>query len=637
MIVKMKKVSLVVLNREKKESLNKLRKLGLVHLETLEGESEKLSNFKELSSETEKAISILSDVKIPKKEKIKSVKLKAEDIPEKIKSIISLSEKKKSLFDLIMQDSLELQRLEKWGSVNIDDLKYLAEKNIFLYLYEIPQDKYTSIPNDLNTILVNENSKVARFILFSEEELLERPHELPAEAYSVVLPRDNTDNLIKDINSNKNKISEIEKELYSSLVYLDSIKSYKKILLSDIEFENIYSGMSCEEDCDEYNSLAWLSGYVPVDSFEKFKTACFENQWAYAAADPNEEDLVPTKLKNNKFVSLIYPLTDFLGTVPGYNEYDISGWFLFYFSIFFGMIFGDGGYGILLTVAVLFLMIKNLFTGKKNPPLLPLGLILGISTMIWGLVTCTWFGLLPEQLPEWLKELSLRPISSAYPKAEGELSTDQNLQIFCFSLALLQLTVAHIKGMITNRKSLKIFGELGSMLQLWGMFYIVLTLVVSSEFFAISKVVYNIPIGYVSIALIAVGFILSFIFANYDGSVIASILESLKGIITVLLGVVNIFSDIISYIRLWAVGLAGAAISNTINSMAGPMIGHAIMFVFALLLLCGGHGLNMVLNLLSVIVHGVRLNTLEFSSHLGMSWSGIKYSPFAEMDIKNNN
>ena len=99
-----------------------------------------------------------------------------------------------------------------------------------------------------------------------------------------------------------------------------------------------------------------------------------------------------------------------------------------------------------------------------------------------------------------------------------------------------------------------------------------------------------------------------------------------------MLGVVNVFSDIVSYIRLWAVGLAGAAISGTVNEMAGPLLGHAILFVAFAALVLFGHGLNMILNLLSVIVHGVRLNTLEFSTHLGMSWSGFKYSPFAEKD-----
>ena len=87
---------------------------------------------------------------------------------------------------------------------------------------------------------------------------------------------------------------------------------------------------------------------------------------------------------------------------------------------------------------------------------------------------------------------------------------------------------------------------------------------------------------------------------------------------------------VVSYIRLWAVALAGAAISDTVNTMAGPMMGKAILMVAALVLLVFGHGLNMVLNLLSVIVHGVRLNTLEFSTHLGVSWSGTKYQPFSE-------
>ena len=96
-----------------------------------------------------------------------------------------------------------------------------------------------------------------------------------------------------------------------------------------------------------------------------------------------------------------------------------------------------------------------------------------------------------------------------------------------------------------------------------------------------------------------------------------------------MLGVINFFSDIVSYIRLWAVALAGSAIAQTVNQMAGPMLGNFLIF-FGILLLVFGHGLNMVLNALSVIVHGVRLNTLEFTSHVGMAWAGYKYKPFAE-------
>ena len=181
-----------------------------------------------------------------------------------------------------------------------------------------------------------------------------------------------------------------------------------------------------------------------------------------------------------------------------------------------------------------------------------------------------------------------------------------------------------------SKGSLKILGDIGAILELVGMYYLVLSFVVNPTVFSLGLVIQGIPVGTVAIALIGVGFALSFVFSNYEGSVIKSILASLANIITVLLGVVNVFSDIISYIRLWAVGLAGAAISATVNQLAGPLLGNFMFMILAIVLLVFGHGLNMILNVLSVIVHGIRLNTLEFSSHLDMSWSGYKFKPFNE-------
>ena len=401
--------------------------------------------------------------------------------------------------------------------------------------------------------------------------------------------------------------------------------------------------MACENDGRE-NDLAWISGYLPSADLEVFKRYCADNKWAVAFADPEDEDTeVPTKLKNNKFVSLIYPLTDFLGTVPGYHEFDISGWFLLFFTIFFAMIFGDGGYGALVAVFVLLMMIKTKLSGKKVPAAFGLILLVSLATVVWGAVTCTWFGIPVEMLPEQLVKLSIPWISSAYEDTLWNvpwisdntigLTKSQNLQIFCFSLALVQLSVAHIKAAIRNisdKKGLKAIGDLGSLLQLIGMFWVVLAMVVNGQVFPMLGYIGSVPVGYIEVSLIAIGFVMSFIFANYEGNVIASILESCKNIISVLLGVVNVFSDIVSYIRLWAVGLAGAAISNTVNTLAGPILGHAILFIAAIVLLVFGHGLNMILNVLSVIVHGVRLNTLEFCTHIGMSWSGVKYQPFAD-------
>ncbi|MBQ5632749.1 MAG: ATPase, partial [Treponema sp.] len=554
--------------------------------------------------------------------------------------VIDISDKKKKLLEEIASDAAEIERFANWGQVDIDDFAYLKEKGISFKMYEIPEDKYGLIDEKVTTICVNRIKKIVRFLLIDASE--DRPEGLPPEAFEVPMPVLSTKDLAKRVEDNEAEISKIEEELKSETVYISQIQDFKSNLESDIQFETIYSGMG-QENSGKTTDLAWLTGYVPIDSFDKLKDCVTKNSWAMAASDPTEEDNVPTKLKNNKFVSLIYPLTDFLGTVPGYHEYDISGWFLLFFCVFFGMIFGDGGYGLLVTVASLVLVLKSLFQKKSVSPLMGLLLLLGLSTVAWGTVTCTWFGLKPEQLPAWLTSLSITPISNAAGSdyrlylpwnTEVGLTTGQNLQIFCFTLAFLQLSVAHLKGMARNRKSLKVLGEFGSLLQIWGMFYVVLSMVVSSALFPLGLEVNNIPIGTIAIALVGGGFALSFIFSNYEGNIGASILESCKNIISVLLGVVNVFSDIVSYIRLWAVGLAGSAISNTVNEMAGPLLGHAITFIAFVALIAFGHGLNMVLNLLSVIVHGVRLNTLEFSTHLGMSWSGFKYNPFAEKENK---
>lgn len=638
MIVQMKKVSLVVLNKERKEALKQLKKVGVVHLEHIEGKGEQLAAFKESSSNAMNAVAILSEIKLPKKMPAAS-KLGNAEIASKCKDVLNLSEQKKKLQEEISSYSAEQERLAPWGGVTPADFAYLKEKNISLKMYEIPEDKYNLIDENSKTICVNHYKKIVRFVLLDATD--ERPAGFPAEAFEVPMPEFSTEELKSKIELDKAEIQKIDEKLASLAVFVPQMKEFEKLLEKDIEFENIYSGMEQETD-GKSTDLAWISGFVPVDSIEKLQNAVKQNGWALACSDPAEDDEVPTKLKNNKFVSLIYPLTDFLGTVPGYHEYDISGWFLLFFTVFFGMIFGDGGYGALVAVASLIMILKSVAKKQKVAPILNLALLLGIATIAWGTVTCTWFGLSPEQLPSWLVNLSVPPISNASTEAwlpfwsddpsKGTLTTAQNLQIFCFTLGFLQLSVAHFKGIARYHKSLKMLGEVGSLLQLWGMYYVVLNMVVSSQIFGFGELIYGIPVGKVSIGLVAFGFALSFVFSNYDGSIGKSILESCKNIISVLLGVVNVFSDIVSYIRLWAVGLAGAAISNTVNTMAGPILGHAILFIAAIILLVFGHGLNMVLNLLSVIVHGVRLNTLEFSNHLGMSWSGFKYTPFAETE-----
>ena len=630
MIVPMKKISLITMGDKKEDTLKTLRKLGIVQVEISEGTGEKLSRYKEQISLLERAV-----FSVGKPKKKKQTEADLQKSLEIAREIEALTEEIKSSTAQRASLITELDRLKGWGEIDPEEIEALALKGVEVAFYEMPAAEYKTLPEEVQTVKLFANKSTVKLMMVKSGQ-----GDDGFEKYRLVLPKLSTKEIRHKIDDLNLKIHGSEEKISSYVCYSDSLKQAIKALEKDVEFETYATGMDTENlSAEKSVTVAYFKGFAEAEKIDELKRTAKENAWGLSVEDPSEEDNVPTKLKNNKFVSLIYPLTDFLGTVPGYFEYDISGWFLGFILIFFGIIFGDGGYGLFICAVSAVLILKSLITKKKISPAFLLVGLFGLSTVLWGTLTCTWFGLSPEQLPQWLRALSIPVISNVNadkiwtlpwtPEGVG-LTTAQNLQILCFSLALIQLTVAHIIGAVRNRKTVKILGDIGSVLQLFGIYYLVLSLVVNAEVFSFGLVIGGIPVGTVAIVLIGLGFVLSFVFSNYKGSILKSILASITNIVSVLLGVVNVFSDIVSYIRLWAVGLAGAAISATVNELAGPLLGHFMFMILAIILLVFGHGLNMILNILSVIVHGIRLNTLEFSSHLDMSWSGRKFKPFEE-------
>jgi V/A-type H+-transporting ATPase subunit I len=647
MIVPMKKISLVVMEKSREDSLKKLREIGVVHLEKKNVTSEAVAKLLDRKAKAENAAGVLRTYAAGKKAPGQAessaaphrregdplprrragdfvngegipFSTEAVDLPERpdlVTFVLELAEERKQLQDKAAALSKERSRIEEWGSFEPGDFAFLAEKGVQLYPYKIAQKDFGSLPEDLTYIRLGED-KASVYILAVNGEIPGGTPFVPGE-YSLM----EVDRLIA---GNNGQAAGVEKRLASLAGRKSAIEEEEKNLLRQIEFETARAGMDKLEDVPVESAVAWISGFVPRDDLGLVKRAAAENGWALVADDPGPEDEVPTKLKNNKLVNLIVPITDFLEVTPGYHEADISGWFLLFFCIFFGMIFGDAGYGFLLFLIGVIGVLK---TAKKGVPVvIKTLLLLSASNIVWGVLTCTWFGIEPLKLPGFFQSISL-PLISGAKSAESPAAkaiVDQNLMIFCFFLALLQLSIGHVVGIIQNlkAKSLKFLADAGNIFMLAGMFDVVLALVVSNDY-------RRIPFLPVCIYLIAAGFVLNFVFANYEGSIGKSIVESLKNIISVILGITNVFSDIMSYIRLWAVGLAGASISSTVNTLAGPLLGNFLVFL-GILLLVFGHGLNIVLNVLSVLVHGVRLNTLEFSSHVGLAWSGMAYKPFSD-------
>ena len=637
MIVPMKKISLITRGEKKTEALRTLRRLGLVHIEIAECSDERIDSLREQVTLLESALFTIGKAKHAEPKDVSTSHALA--IAAEVRLLAE--EKKRCLSERIAL-GVELERLKSWGEVDPAGIEELLSSGIELCLFEAPKAEYAALPDSVRTVRLGTGKSSVQFLLIRSGAEGEDEAIASLDPCRLTLPQMSTAQMRQKTEELSARIEAIDAKVSSYADCCEGLKGAITSLEKEIEFQIYDAGMPQEALSDNDRSafsVAYFKGYIEAEHLDRLKETAKNNSWGLLVEEPNGEDHVPTKLKNNKLVSLIYPIMDFLGTVPGYFEYDISGWFLTFILIFFGIIFGDGGYGLLICSVAAVPIVKSLLSKKKISPVFLLVGLFGLSTVLWGTLTCTWFGLSPEQLPQWLRSLSVPVISNVYadklwslpwtPEGVG-LTTAQNLQIFCFTLALIQLTVAHLKGAARNKRSLKVLGDLGAILQLFGIYYVVLSLVVNSAVFSFGLTVGGIAIGTVALILIGVGFALSFVFSNYEGSISKAILASITNIVSVLLGVVNVFSDIVSYIRLWAVGLAGAAISATVNELVSPMLGNFMFMIFAIVLLVFGHGLNMILNVLSVVVHGIRLNTLEFSSHLDMSWSGHKFKPFEE-------
>ena len=615
MILPMKKLTLLVLDSQKKAALKTLRNFGAVHIEKEAASSDTLTELQNTYARLQQAEALITESQPKKAEKAKTetLTLNRNDLLQAVDEILDLKDQESNTRAAINKLTGDIEAYGSWGDFDPNDIHSFEENSIYLTIGELSEKSYapTDLPPDFNPLI------------------------LPDMRLSAM--RTEREQLQKQLPSFKAKIG-------ARTELLAPLKAEAKKLAKEIEFETVRAGMEViplEEDTADASGtdssvtlaasgnaataavgsgnaangtagtaskepirLARLSGYILAEKQADFAGLAKANGWAFIADDPAEEDAVPTAMRHNRFVQLLTPLTDFLGTVPGYREPDISLWFLLFFGIFFAMIFGDAGYGGILVILSLIGIVKAKAKEQPAPLAMQMFLYLGVLTVIWGTATCNWFGISVDYIPAWLKNLSVPAISNA----TEESIRNANLMQFCFTLGLIQLTIGHIISIVRNIRSPQILGHVGSIAMLCGMYVVVLSLVVSAERYQINQPV-----------MIAVGggFALNFIFSNYQTGIGQSIVDSLKNIITMFLGVVNVFADIMSYI------------SATVNQMAGPALGSFLIFL-GVLLLFFGHGLNYIMNVLSVIVHGVRLNTLEFSNHVGLTWAGFKYEPFAE-------
>jgi len=604
MIERMKKATVIVLDSRRKEATAQLRDAGVLHVNVETRETETLAELQQQRRTLERAGTMFppedSDESARAGENAASYS--REGALRTARTVLDLGERLRGLQEDLDQLVRAETAVRPWGDFNPADLEMLQDKGVEIRLYMLPAREFRAV-HGARIFTIAENSSL---VLFAAAYL---PGEEHLDIQPVVLPDKSLSEMQREIEETRTEMAATGEEIAHLSVERGNLQRAIDEVDEEITFEQVRGGMESAEP------VAFLTGYVPESELAALRQAATESSWGLLIRDPDADDPVPTRIKNPKAVSIIQPVFDLLGTVPGYHELDISFPFLVFFSGFFAMIIGDGGYGMVLLLFSIFGMIQSMRKNGHISQAVILMTVLSVCTVAWGAVTGTWFGYEGFAHIEPFSSLVVPQISSFNPRSA------EVIQWICFVIGTVQLSIAHIwtfiRG-IRQRPAIKAFAQLGWLVAVLGLYYLVLTVVLGQ----------SLPEFAIYMILSGMGVVVIFSQQEAGVNFFKGILKGIANIITTALDGVSAFSDIISYIRLFAVGLASVEIAKSFNSMASGLTDTVIGMVAAVLILFLGHTLNLAMGALAVIVHGVRLNMLEFSSHLGMEWSGVSYKPF---------
>ncbi len=588
MIVPMKKAVVVTQAKDSLSAVSGLRALGVLHVEHEQSPKGKdVSSLLEAIALFNQALSILSGIKI--KPEYVVIDKEAADGQEVGRHIIDLYKHKEQLIEYFRALSLRIKQYEEWGDFDPQAFADLAKKDVFAALFQIPLKQLDCLPEDIVVSKLSVKGGVANCVLLRRGIIDIGIKEIPLPQMSLV-------QMLKRREQDGQVIRDIEQDLADHLGYKVSLNKIKSGLQKELEFQEALSGMGQAE------TLSYISGYIPFDSLERLIYRAKQEQWAMAITEPRETDSVPTLIRNPRWISVVSPIFKFLEVFPEYREWDISPVFIFFFSLFFGMLIGDAGYGAIYMLLT-FWAHKKTGAKLKDKTIFFLFYLLSLCAIIWGLLTGTFFG------QEWFLKIGYKPLVPA-------LNNLSSIQAFCFFIGALHLSVAHLWRAVIKLPSLAALADLGWICVIWSVFLLAKMLILGALFPSFGT------------GLIITGISLVVLFNNPQKNILKILNVDL---ITLALGLISSFGEVVSYIRLFAVGMAGVAIADAFNAMAaGIGVGSAAALLTSVFVVMLGHVLCLVLGPLSVLVHGIRLNLLEFSGHANISWSGMAYKPFRE-------
>ena len=385
--------------------------------------------------------------------------------------------------------------------------------------------------------------------------------------------------------------------------------------IKDLENRISFSNVKLTGEHLAADSLVLLEGWAPAADVDEISREMDVKGVFFDVEDPEPGDDIPIKLKNNRFARLFEPLTE-MYSLPNYTELDPTAVFAPFFMLFFGLCMGDGGYGLIIFLACT-------LAKKKLPALrgfMALGQWLGISTIIVGLLTGMVFG------------ISLDTV--AWPWLAGvkdKFITDNNYSVMGYSpMMALAICVGVIQILVgMGFKIVRISIQLGVKYALSDLGWLIVLidmivlLLLKSSGADLSPLVMNVIYGIAGVCGVLI------LFFNSPGkNPFINLGSGLWGTYNMLSGLLG---DVLSYIRLFALGLAGGILGGVFNQLAFQAGGSLPVWIGWLptaFILLFGHGLNLFLCIISALVHPIRLTFVEFFKNAGFEGGGKAYKPF---------
>ena len=619
MIVKMKKYDFLIYHKDYQSFLLKLRELGIVHIKQKQfgtiTEDSNLAACMRLEKRYQEVITQLERINnekgvkgdigakgVNELEGVIGVRVDGEEILNNVESLIV----EKEQLNLEKQGiKKEIDRLSPLGDFEPEHIQRLADKEWFLFFHLVAQSKFDEKwIEEYNAFEITQQGSQIYFATFTKNAAVP-----PIEAEHIRMSEKSITKWKNELETIDNRIDEIDNLLsITAKEQIENLQFHRKNIKDQITFEKVeLSGDRAAED-----KLLVLEGYVPEES-ENETTKKLEKESVYFnVSTPTPDDNPPIKLKNNRFAKTFELIADMYDR-PKYETYDFTAFFAPFYIIFFGLCLGDCGYGLLIFLISLFLRrSKDVFMQSAGK----LATYLGIGTMIFGFVSGTFFGIgLLDTHWNWIQ-----------PLKKVMLDSDQ---LFWFALIMgaIQITYALIIKAITQWARFGILYALdtfGWLITIMG----VAAAILLKKYEYIDDETSSLILKTV---LYAGGFMMLF-FNNVEKGfkgIPGSIGAGLFGLYNKLVGLLG---DMLSYIRLFALGISGSVMGLVFNKLAVGFAPDIIIVreLVMIIILLFGHGINIAINSIGSFVHPMRLTFVEFYNNVGFEGGGKPYEPFSK-------